>query len=369
MPVARRLYIHVGLQKTGTSYVQAALLRSRTSLAEQGLDLVPPTKRESFELMIVARDRYADRRDPESDRNILDRFTRQLAEAKGSRAVYSQESLAAASPAQVERLLDACGDREVHVVVTVRDLARQLPSAWQEELKAGSTVRYGAHLRKLQRQERRGGGRNPWIHVDAPAVLERWAQHVPAERLHVVTVPRPGSAPTLLLERFAGVLGVEPDRIEPEDRPANTSLGLVQAEVLRRVNAELPEEVHRRYVYSDVVKRSFASRVLGAQERLRILVPQEYRAWCEEVAERHIAALGAGGYDVVGSLDELRCDPTSFATEPQSARQRDVAAASVSALAAVLADRGSAVAERRTGEIRVGPASRLGRLKARVRRT
>jgi hypothetical protein len=369
MPHARRLYIHVGLQKTGTSYLQAALLRGREGLAEAGVDLVPPTKRESFELMVVVRDRYADRRDETSDANILDRFTRQLADATGSRAVYSQESLAAASPAQIERLLAACGDREVHVVVTVRDLPRALPSAWQEEIKAGSTVRLGGHLRRLRRQEREGTGRNPWIHLDAPAVLARWAEHLPADRLHVVTVPPSGSAPTLLLERFASVLGVDPDRLDPEDRPANTSLGLVQAEVLRRVNAELPEEVHRRYVYSDVVKRSFASRVLGVQQGVRILVPESYRAWCEEVTARQAAALRAAGYDVVGTLDDLACADRYFATEQQSARQRDVASASISALAALLTERGTAVAERRTGAIRVGPASRLGRLKARLRRT
>lgn len=366
MPEAQRLYLHVGLQKTGTSYLQAALLRGRDGLAAAGLDLVPPTKREAFELMVVLRDRYADRRDDASDDNILDRFTRQLADATGSAAVYSQESLAAASPAQVRRLLDACGDREVHVVVTVRDLPRGLPSAWQEEIKAGSSVPFGRHLRKLRRQERDGTGRNPWIHLDAPAVLARWAEHLPAERLHVVTVPPSGSEPTLLLERFARVLGVDPARLDPEDRPANTSLGLVQAEVLRRVNAELPEEVHRRYVYSDVVKRSFATGVLGRQDGERILVPAKHRAWCEEVTARQVEALRA--YDVAGSLDDLACRDRSFATERQGARQRDVASASVSALAALLTERGQAVAERRTGEIRVGPTSTLGKVKARLRK-
>lgn len=372
MPDSRRLYVHVGLQKTGTSYLQAALLGSRTALAEQGLDLVPPTKRESFELMVVTRDRYADRRDAESDRNILDRFTAQLADAPGTRAVYSQESLAAARSGQIERLLAACGDREVHVVVTVRDLARGLPSAWQEELKAGGTVGFGKHLGRLRRQQREGAGRNPWIHLDAPAVLARWRELVPAERMHVVTVPPSGSAPTLLLERFASVLGVDPARLTPEERPANTSLGLVQAEVLRRVNDELPEEVHRRYVYADVVKRGFASGVLGRQDGVRILVPAKYRPWCEEVTEQHVAELGSAGYEIVGSLDDLRCADTMFADERQRARQRDVAAASVSALAGLLAERGTAVAERRTGEIKVerhGPVARArSRVGARLRR-
>jgi hypothetical protein len=367
MPDARRLYLHVGLQKTGTSYLQAAMLGSRASLAEQGLDLVPPTKRECFELMVVIRNRYAARRDPASDRNTIERFTAQLDRAPGSRAVLSQESLAAAGPAQVERLLEACGDREVHVVLTVRDLGRQIPSSWQEELKAGSTTAYGAYLRRLQSLEESGKPRHPWIHLDPTIVARRWAGAVSPDRIHVVTVPPAGSPTTLLLERFARVLDVDPARLEPEDRPSNSSLGQVQAEVLRRVNAQLPEEVHRRYVYSDVVKRSFGARVLGPQDGRKILVPDRLRSWCEGVAERHITELAAAGYRVEGSLEDLRCADAAFADEFRKPTSREVAAASVTALSTMLAAQGTVEAERRSGQIRVEQETLLGRVRRRLR--
>ncbi len=352
MPDARRLFLHVGLQKTGTSYLQAALLRSHESLADQGLDLVPPTKRECFELMVVVRDRYQSRRDPVSDRRILERFTEQLDAAPGPRAVFSQESLAAAGPAQIERLLAACGDREVHVVLTVRDLARQLPSSWQEYVKAGGTAALGPYLRRLRSLERSGKARHPWIHLDPPLVLKRWADTLSPDRVHVVTVPPSGSPTTLLLERFARVLEVDPARFEPDDRRSNSSLGMVQAEVLRRVNAELPEEVHLRYVYSDVVKRSFGARVLGPQQGRKILVPSQFRSWCEEVVEHQIAELEGGGYHVEGSLEDLRSADSGFADDFRRPTEREVAAASVSALATMLAARGQATARRRSGRIR-----------------
>jgi hypothetical protein len=365
MPGARRLFVHVGLQKTGTSYLQAALLASRAPLQDQGLDLVPPTKRECFELMVVVRDRYEARRDPASDQNILDRFTGQLAKAPGDRAVFSQESLAACSPRQIKRLLDVCGDREVHVVITARDLARQLPSSWQEEVKAGGTLGYRPYLRRLRRLEQEGRGRQPWIHLDPALVARRWGRALSPDRVHLVTVPPPGSPTTALLERFCRVLEVDPARITPEDRVSNASLGHVQAELLRRINQELPEEAHRRYVYSDVVKRQFGARVLGAQDRRRILVPETFREWCDQVTEGQIAELGGSGYSVEGDLADLRSADEGFATGSGEPTEREVAAASVTALAAVLGDRGTAVSRRRSGRIRAG---RPGSLRSRVRR-
>lgn len=361
----RRLYLHIGLQKTGTSYLQAALLAGADGLAAQGLDLVPPTKRECFELMVVLRGRYESRRDEESDRNIIERFQAQLDRATGSRAVFSQESLAGAGPGQIARLLELCGDREVHVVLTVRDLGRQLPSSWQEHVKAGGTVRLDRYLRKLQRIEEAGRLKQPWIHLDAAGVLRRWSKALGADRMHLVTVPPPGSPLTLLLERFASVLEVDPALLVPEDRPSNSSLGRAQVDLLRRVNAELPDEVHRRYVYNDVVKRSFGARVLAPQAGERSLVPAAFRPWCEAAAERQVAALAGAGYIVEGSLDDLRCPEAAFSDGSGGPREREVAAAAVSALAALLAERGESEAERRSGAIRVERSGVLSRLRPR----
>lgn len=339
MPETRRLFVHVGLQKTGTSYLQGVMLKNREALAAQGLDLVPPTKRDSFHLMLMVRDRYSPGRDPASVTGALDRFADQLAAAPGSRALLSQESLAAARPGQVERLLAACGDREVHVVLTVRDLARQLPSAWQQELKAGGATPYGRYLAQLRRHEAAGSGGHPWIHLDPPQVLARWATPLGPDRVHVVTVPPSGSSPTLLLERFCRVLEVDPSGLAPDEGPGNTSLGRVQAEVLQRVNAELPEELRRRNTYGDVGKRFFAVPVLGSQERRPIRVPARFRSWCEEVTERQVAAIVEAGYPVEGSLEELRCPPSAFATEERPPTQGEVAQACVEALASILRGR------------------------------
>lgn len=352
MPAPRRLYVHVGLQKTGTSYLQAVMIGNAEVLAGQGLDLVPPTKAEAFQLMLQVRDRYNPDRDPAAAADALERFTSRLAEAPGDKALLSQESLAAARPAQVRRLLDACGDREVHVVVTARDLGRGIPSSWQQELKAARRETYDEYLDRLRDQQADGRGHHPWIHLDPPAVLARWARHLPADQLHLVTVPPSGSSPTLLLERFCRVLDVDPASLVPGTEAANTSLGRVQAELLRRVNAGLPDELRRRQIYGDVGKRFFAAQVLVPQDGRRIRVPEEAREWCTEVTRSQLAAIREAGYDVVGDLGDLECRPEHFSSEEQEPGEGEVAAVAVAALVRLLTLRSEAVLERRAGRRR-----------------
>ncbi len=324
---------------------------------------MPEGRRDAFELMLVVRGRYNPERDPGSVDGALDRFTAGLERAQGSSALLSQESLAASRRAQVRRLVEACGDREVHVVLTVRDLARQVPSSWQQELKAARTVGYTRWLERLQEGQRAGRGGHPWIQLDPPAVLARWADVVPPERIHVVTVPPPGSPPTLLLERYCRVLGVRAGELAPGPGRGNTSLGRVQAELLRQVNLGLSDDQRRRQVYGDVGKRWFASQVLAQQQGAKILVPERLRPWVQEVSDAQVAALAEAGYQVEGSLEDLGCRDEAFgpqADEPPTAEE--LSAAAVATLTDIVAQRASA-AGRRSG--RRSPARRA---LARVRR-
>jgi hypothetical protein len=73
MPPARRLYLHIGLQKTGTSYLQKIMWANQDRLREQGLDLVPPSKRATFNLMLDVRERYNPTFDPPEVATALSR--------------------------------------------------------------------------------------------------------------------------------------------------------------------------------------------------------------------------------------------------------------------------------------------------------
>lgn len=370
-----RLYVHIGLQKTGTSYLQSMFWASADSLREQGLDMVPGTLRETFWLMLDVRGRYDADLDPAAAGRSVDRLPELLSASTGTRALLTEESLAPATDDQIARLLSRCGSHEVHVVVTARDLARQIPSSWQQRLQAGSDepfAEYLARLRQAHGKRSAAGPMGAWRQKDVAGVLARWSRHVPAERCHLVTVPPSGSEPDLLLRRFCSLLDVDPERLDGDRTRPNEGLGHVGAELLRRVNAGLDPELRRRQVYGAVGKRYFAHQVLGPESGRRIRMPAELADWTTEVAREQVARLREGGFTVVGDLEDLVPRPSAFTDEPVEPSDAELAEEATRALSRVLGDQ---LAERLQGERRrrtpSAPAgeSRLGsRLRGGVRR-
>lgn len=359
----RRCYVHIGLQKTGTSYLQSIFWQSQVALRAQELAMVPPSKAETFTLMLAVRDRLREGVDPASAYDAPARL-REVVRAEASpRMLLSEESLAGADKDQISRLLEQLRDVEVHVVVTVRDLARQIPSVWQQRLTAGGTLSFDAFLEMVV--ERRGKGRSFWRGQDLAAILERWSAEVPPSRIHVVTVPPAGSAPDLLLERFCSVLDVDPQRLATDVPRANESLGIVQAELMRRVNVALGDRLSLREAYRETGKMYLAKRVLSAQQGERARIPARLEPWAREVTAAHVAALRDGGYDLVGSLEDLEPAPEAFVTDAQVVGESEVADAAAAALATTLVDRHEALARRRARKQAVGRGrgSLLGRLR------
>ena len=128
-------------------------------------------------------------------------------------------------------------DTEVHVVLSVRDLVRQIPAEWQENVKHRRTLRYGRFL-ELIRDPERAGRLATWFWgvQEIPDILARWGGELDPSRVHVVTVPPPGAPPTLLWERFADTFGLTGIPLDLQAERVNPSLGVPETALLRQIN-------------------------------------------------------------------------------------------------------------------------------------
>jgi hypothetical protein len=231
-------------------------------------------------------------------------------------AVISHELFSAADAQQAQRAVTSLRPAEVHVVLTVRDMATLLPAEWQETIKHRNTRSWEDWLADVIDKESADPSRRRWwfwrVH-DTLAILGLWSAHVPAERVHVIITPPPGSASDVLWQRFASLLGADPGGVDLARARPNTSLGLAETEFLRRLNQALPDEVPD-WFYMWNVKEAVAHQALAARPPgRRLTLPADRDAWAKEQAEALIAGLRGSGYDIIGDLEELRPRP---GTEP-----------------------------------------------------
>jgi hypothetical protein len=256
--------------------------------------------------------------------------------------VVSHELFSAADPEHAERAVAALRPAEVHVVLTIRDMASLLPAEWQETVKHRNARGWEDWLADVIDRESVAPDRRQWwfwrVH-DTLAILDLWSRYVSPERLHVVTNPPRGADTGLLWQRFAGLLGVEPGSVDLTRARPNASLGMAEVEFLRRLNSELPAEVPD-WFYMWHVKETVAHRALAARPRTgRLLLPNDREAWAKEQGESLVAGLRAAGYDVIGDLADLLPQPVSEpAASPSSEPAERVLDAAVTAAAALVVE-------------------------------
>lgn len=327
--MARRVILHVGAPKTGTSYLETILWSQREQLEADGVWMPGRGKNAHDALMGEVRGGVWRHTDP--------RWTwAKVGEAARSRndtVLVSKEMLSGASLEETRTALDPLAGEEIHVVVTARQLAGSLPSAWQQSVKARMKLPFGEWLAALKDDE----GHGFWRHHDPVSILSRWAPDLPAERVHVITMPV-GSDPVELWRRFAGVLGVDPAAYRTPERPPNESLGAVEIEMLRRVNAGLGADLPMRAPYLTNVRDAFTRPVLldRAGPRRKFGVSGEYAEWLAERAARTVRELGERPCTIHGDLADLtpRLDPSL--PSPDDVTDEEIAELATAALAQLL---------------------------------
>ncbi|MEP6815660.1 MAG: hypothetical protein ABI873_08935 [Marmoricola sp.] len=354
-----RVFLHVGAPKTGTTYLQSALARNRSQLSEHGLSYPETPSNSHFEAAIDLTD-HPWGGQLESARGEWDKLANAALKAPGD-AVISHEVLAPATPEQVRRAQASLDGAELHVVYSARDLGRQIPAEWQENVKHRGRRRFGRFLEQVTESPRVGSDEWFWRVQGLPDVLSRWSAGMSPDRIHLITVPPPGAPPDLLWRRFAAVIGLDPDlELEPGDR-ANQSLGIAEIAMLRRLNMSLKGRGVPQPVYAAVVRDLIARDTLGRQETpQRATLPPESREFVDAVTAEWVEWVEGSGIDVVGDLAELQTRwPGAAETwvDPDRPRPMTVVHASVEALTGLIL----AEAERHRENSSRGSRRRFGR--------
>lgn len=328
-----KVHLHIGLPKTGTSYLQGILWGQRDALRAAGL-LVPGRERRDhlWSSLVVREDPHLARRHPDAPA-AWDVVRRELATAT-SDAIISHEFFCSASAEQARRMVDALAPAEVHVVVTARDPLGIFTSSWQESLKNKGTEPIEAYAREVSDDPTVVWN---WRALDLGLVLERWGSVVPPERVHVLTSAS-GDERSELWRKLCSVVGIDPSVADASGAFPNESMGVVEAETLRRLNQQLRG-------FDAARDRGVWIRTFLADERLvprggeKFWPGDDQVADCRRRGAAAVALVRQRGFDVVGDLDDLLV-PADLPPRrhPSSVTDAEVAEVAVALAAQLLGD-------------------------------
>jgi hypothetical protein len=331
--VADQVFIHLGLPKTATTYLQTILWGSRDQLRAEGLLLPGRERRDHLWASRVVREDPNLTGAPAAQRTAWDRLLAEVRSWPG-RALISHEFFGAASAEQAARMIEQLAPAEVHLVATAREPLGLFTASWQESLKNRRTTPMADYARRVSDSPNAIWN---WRTLDLRLVLERWAATVPPERVHVLPLGS-GAPRDAIWHEFGGLLGLSTTSYDLSQSSPNESMGVVEAETLRRVNQHLGS--FRRALDRGVYIRSFLADERLVPRRGERFWPEEDRIEeCRTRGREAVAYVRARGFDVRGDLDDLLVpDALEPRRVPSSVTDAEVSEVAVELVARLLGD-------------------------------
>ncbi len=331
------VYLHIGTPKSGSSYLQGRLSANHTAVAEQGFFWPEPWERQ---VRAVRNLRALRRGATLSADGPWMSLTREIVAWQGPAAILSMEWLVRCQPHQIKAAVASLAPWRVEVVCVARDLARAVPAAWQEGTQNYKTWAWDEFLQAVASSPvtRQPVHEEFWSQHDLVDVVRRWSTAVPAEQIHLVTIPPAGYGSDLLWDRFCSVVGLSGAEFSqpPYDNP---SLGAVSAQMMRRLNAALREQGVSRTDYLRIGKHVVGKQVLPPRRELegQIALPHDVRESLSRRSQAMRHDLAKLDIHVVGDLAELEVGADTGGRDPNDVNDAEMLAAAVAALASLVA--------------------------------
>lgn len=369
LAVGTRL-LHIGPHKTGTTSLQNSIRANREEILRQGVFYGAPEGR-------LASNRIARsllRLPFKNPNEVVDyrEWEEQVARVRASdapRVIVSGEEFSFCEKREIQTVLNELDQDRVHVVVTVRPLAKVLPSQWQLDLRGSFTsgsfdewLRWTLKPRGARRIAQMIGVPHPfWFRHRHDELAARWAKEIGADRVSVVVVDDRNHR--VLLAAFEHLLGLSEGTLQPVEGKSNPSLSAQEIAIILRVQQLLQE---KGLLFAERVRsRQIQRRLLSIRPRLatdqKIELPQWAVPEVGELSRSVYEGLISSGVRIIG-------EPKLLLDVPSNPERENVDLKDVESYATQMIDQLEADGKLRPGRTspRVGKA--LSRAARRIKR-
>jgi hypothetical protein len=301
--------LHVGPHKTGTAALQGAFHIGRAAALEHGVRYVGRTRQaiEAAHAVTSLPWQASGGRTPPRDAWL--RLVDEVRRAREPRLLVSSESFANATAEQARRIADDLGPDRLHVVITLRPIARVLPSRWQQSVQDGITQDFEAWLRGvLSASQSEASGF--WRGQRHDQLARRWAEVLGPER--VTCLVADDADHRFVVDAFEALLGMPPDTLAIPGDWVNRSLTVPEVEAIRAFNlafvgaglgSALASPLHGRLIRSGV--GAWMKARPPAEGEARLALPPWAADPVAGIATEIVGGLRSSGARLVGDVDGL----------------------------------------------------------------
>ena len=306
----KRLIIHPGFHKSGTTALQESFALNRPLLRENGI-FYPPIGSKAHHRVAWALtqrpwgwNRRGGERTPEK---YWDRMASRINGAKEETVILSSEFFSEIDSERIRKIRSEIKGRDIQILFTLRPLAKLLPSSYQQYLKYGITIEYEDWLHAIL--DKPGESKvSPtfWKRHSHGKVVARWVDIFGKSNVTLLIVNE--AQPTFLFDEINKFLNLPTGSLNAAPSGSNRSLTMEEISLLLELNRQFPKErvwdEYEVFVRAGYI-RHLTDHVPPAADKARLLTPQWAVDKANELGKVIQKELLGTGVKIIGDVDSL----------------------------------------------------------------
>lgn len=306
----RRLIIHAGFHKSGTTALQEAFDAQSNELKSAGI-LYPNIGRKAHHRIAWALTGrawgWSNRGGEKTSRKHWEQLAKSINGSKAETIVISSEFFSELNGDSIRTIFSEIKGRKIEAVFTVRPLVKLLSSSYQQYLKYGIKADYTTWLHSVL--DKPGESKiNPtfWMRHFHGRVVARWVDVLGAANVTVIVVDE--SKPEFLFDSINSYLGLPQGFLKAQKTGSNRSLSTEEVALLIELNNRFPESrdwsEYEIFIRDGYIRR-LTDHVAPPKDGEKLPTPQWAIDKGNEIGAQNKKELLATGATIIGDIESL----------------------------------------------------------------
>lgn len=304
--MAKKLILHVGFHKTGTTAIQESMFVAKHELLNYRIHYPKKSSHAAAWALLEKTWGWAGRGGKKTPISKWNTLKKSVAKCNDT-YVASSEFFSELSIEKIERIKSEIRADEIKIIFTLRPLAKMLSSTYQQYLKYGLKADYLTWLHEMLDQPGKSKmSPSFWNRNFHDQVILKWAKVFGEQNIAVVIADE--TRPNLIFDSFEQLLEVGKGTLSPQPTGGNRSLTAQECEVLLQVNENFPKG--RSWgdysVFTRYTAIAHISNLKPHPSGEKLLTPEWAVSKANEITATTVEYLAKSKIQILGNLDSLK---------------------------------------------------------------